>query len=592
MMIRLPLPSLRPPAGGQDCPRGGFLLLCLAFWLILAGPLSALEVRQTIWGFDGHLVPDRFNPVSVLVDNPRPAAFDGQMMLVQTDGLGRGPQYLQRIFLAPHTSRWVQFYVFVGGNYVPHYSVQWGQRSIEQHFEFAESVSFGPPGCVWLRDAASPFAAAGSLKTFPEELFPTTVAATDALSAVVLDHAPHWEPARRDAFLDWLNRGGTLHLLPGTDGKFPAFTEGLEPLNGEDAEMRLGTGRIVRHQMAAREMSEKYLHEHGHPLPVLKPGQSPVVVDLQSLFFQRLSSLTRPTVSWTTIHLLALAYVAVIGPLHYRFRRKLDYRISILAFLAVVALFGTLFAVVGRRGYGESQTVNSVTIAHALGGGRFDTMQWISAFATTGDQYILKHDAPANLYGTGSSDDAGGARIFNGKDGDIELDIPLYSSRTFVHRAVMKGDDTAVTVEQMENAGKARLQTGPGFPKVFAEARLLAGNSFYTLEMHDGVLETRRGPAILWGDYFSPEKLRTAMSDGNFGRDPNPDAHRNLMPLLMARALGAQDVFANSVVETLDPGQPWRLCVLAPAPESFRLRGKGFDRERGWVLYIQDIPQP
>ncbi len=578
MMIRIPLPLVR----------------CLVAWLALATPLAALEVRQTIWGFDGHVVPGRFNPVSVLVDNAHPSAFDGQIMLVQLDGAARGGEYLQPIFLAPHTSRWVQFHVFIG-NHVGHYGIRWG-RGPKEHVDFFDDVISGPPACVWLRDADNPFAAAGALKSFPEELFPTTVAATDALSAVVLDHAPRWEPSRREAFLDWLKRGGTVHLLPAADGRYPAFAEGLEALNAEGGETRLGAGRIVRHQVGAREMSEKYLADQGSQPPVLKPEQSPFVYDLEGLISQRLSSLTRPTVSWTAIHLLALAYVAVIGPLHYRFRRKLDYRVSILAFLGMVTLFGTLFAVVGRRGYGESQTVNSLTIARALGGGRCDTMQWISAFATIGDLYTLTHDAPANLYGTGWNVDAGGGRILNGKDGSIQLDIPLYSSRTFVHRAVMKGADTTVTVEKREGDSQGlryvRLRPGPGFPKDFAEIRLLAGNTFYELVMRNGLLEVSNQPAVTMNDYFSRQKMSSLANFNHFGQQESPDGHRDLIPLLAARALGAPEVFPQTVTETPRANEPWRLCIVAPAPEGFRLRGPGFNHERGWVLYVQDVFQP
>ncbi len=568
----------------------------LLVWLAVAAPLRALEVRQTIWGFDGHVVPGRFNPVSVLVDNPRPAAFDGQLVLGLVDGAGgpRGTEYVQPVFLAPNTTRWVQFQVFVGNN-VGHYAVQWG-RSAKDRSELPGDLSLGAPGCVWLRDTENPFGSAGMLKSFPDELFPTTVIATDGLAAVVLDHVPRWEPARREAFLDWLKRGGTVHVVPGADGKFPVFAEGLEVLNAEGEMARIGTGLVRRHEVGPREMSEKYLLEHGYPPRTLKQTQNPVVYDLEGLFSQRLSSLTRPTVNWSTIHLLALAYVAAIGPLHYRFRRRLDYRVSILAFLGVVAVFGTALAFVGRRGYGESQTVNSLTIARVLGGGRYDCTQWISAFATTGDLYTLTHDAPANFYDTGAIFDAAGCRTLNGKDGRVQMDIPLYSSRTFIHRGVMTGDEVSVTLEKPTGETKGgrgwRLRTGPGFPKEFAEAQLLVDDVFHELVLRNGVLEVSSKPAVPMGTYFSREKLSPLAYQTGFGRDANPDAPRALLPLLMARALGVQDVFLQNIVEPPAPAGRMQLCVVARAPDSFRLRGPGFDRERGWVLYVQDLLQP
>jgi hypothetical protein len=571
------------------------LLRWLAFWLVTAAPLGALEVRETIIGFDGRVVPGRFNPISVLIENQRPSNFEGHLVLAAAEAGGgtRGAEYLQSIFLAPHTSRWVQFHIFVG-NYFSPLTLKWG-RGPQDSYEFLDQVKIGPPACVWLRDTANPFASAGALKSFPEELFPTTVVATEGLDAVVLDHGPRWEPARREAFLDWLRRGGTLHLLPGADGRFPIFAEGLEVLNADATMTRIGAGQVRRHQIAAREVNEKYLATLGYPPRELKQTQNPVIYDLEATLFQRLSSLTRPTVSWTAIHLLALAYIGVIGPLHYRFRRRFDYRVSILAFLGVVAMFGTAFALVGRRGYGESQTVNSLTIAHALGGGRCDATQWISAFATKGDLYTLTHESPSNLYGPGGALDSGGSRALNGRDGRIELDIPLYSARTFVHRGVMMGADPAVTVERWPGADDRldhlRLRTGPSFPADMAEAWIVGHGQQRGLVMKEGVLELS-GNTVALSDYFSREKLSPLAFNHQFARQQNPDAHRMLMPLLAARALGAQEVFQQAVIEAPRPADRLQLCIVAPAPASFHLRGPGFSRERGWVLYVQDVFKP
>lgn len=570
--------------------------LLLAVLSLTAAAAQALEVRETIWGFDGTVVPGRFNPFSVLVDNPHPTAFDGQLVLSPSEGGGRrgGTEYVQPVFLAPRTARWVQFQVFIG-NSVENHILLWGPGAKER-YEFLAEAKLGPPACVWLRDTANPFAPTGALKSFPDELFPTTVAATDALDAVVLDHMPGWEPARRAAFLDWLKRGGTLHLLPAPDGRHPVFTDDLAVLNGVGEVTPLGTGRVVRHQIGAREMSEKFLAEHGYPPRTLKQSQNPMVYDLETLLPQRLSALTRPTVSWTAIHLLALAYVVVIGPLHYRFRRKFDYRWSIVLFLGVVAVFAAAFALVGRRGYGESQTVHSLGIAHSLGGGRHDVTQWISAFAVTGDFYTLTHAAPANLYSTGWAADDGGSRAFNGKDGRIEMDIPLYSSRSFVHRAVMTGSDTSVTVERWRgekgDLRGLRLRPGPGFPKDFTEAQVFVDDSVFALVLRDGIFEVSNQPAGGRSTYFLRDKLSPLIFHDPFIRDREPDAHRKLMPLLAARALGAPDVFQQNLSAPPKPADHLQLCIVAPAPAAFHLRGAGFERERGWVLYVQDVFKP
>lgn len=560
----------------------------LFLWVLFAMPLDALEIRQTIWGFDGRLVPDRFNPVSVLVDNPAPAPFEGALTLAQNGAGLRGTEYVQPIFLAPRTTRWVQFHVFVGtdpGNF----RFRWG-RGGNQGFEVVDELKLGAPACVWLRDSTNAFASTGAIKAFPDELFPTTVAATEGCDSVVLDHVPSWESARREAFLDWLKLGGTVHLLPAADGKPLVFGDGLEPLNAE-GDVRYGIGRVVRHQVNIRDFSERYLADRGFPAVTTRQSQNPSIYDLENTFSQQLSSLTKPNVNWTIIHILAVAYIVTIGPLHYRYRRRLDYRVSILVFLGAVALFGTLFAIVGRRGYGESQVVNSLTIAHSLGGGRYDTTQWISAFATAGDIYTITHDAPANLYSPVGFD-AGGNRSLNGKDGRIELDIPLYSARTFIHRGVMKADDVSVTVETPATGGSAPenilLRTSPGFPTDFVEARLFVGNQYYDLALQDGILKSVRKEGKPVSKYLGSDQL-SRFNSPPFGRDLNPDSHRDLLPVVTARALNLPDTFMHTFVNPPRQPEPWRLCVAVRSPASFSLKSTGFSRERGWTLYVQDI---
>jgi hypothetical protein len=606
-----------------------FLSLWLGLWLLVSGPLRALEIGQTIWGYDGHVVADCFNPVSMLVSNSAGNAFDGTLVLSSSDGAGtRGTEFVQSIFLAPRTSRWVQFYVYTGDG-AGSYEVRWG-RGAHESYEMEGPVKGGPPARVWLRDTENPFAQPGSLKSFPDQLFPTVASAAEGLDAVVLDHVPRWEPARREAFLDWLKLGGTVHVLPDATGHSPIFGEGLELLDTRDDVSNVGLGRVVHHAITPREMSEQYLLEHGYSPRTMATAKSPAIYNLDSVVFRNLSAITKPHVSWWLVNLLVVAYVVVIGPVHNYYRRRLDYRVSILVFLGCVAVFGLALGITGRRGYHESQTINSLTIAHALGGGRVDVTQWISAFATTGDRYTLTHRAPSNLYSTGGGGESGGGIIFNGRDGHIQLDIPLYSARAFLHRAITTGDDTSVTVEKWDeaagsrgtaapahivgmkvagqtgtakkpaagdtNAGASvlntlRLKTGPGFPPHAAEIYAVYGDHIYNLVQRNGGLELNGAPETL-ATRFSREKLNPwmytnfAMSNSN-----ETDTPLRMMPLILARATKAPDIFANTL-STPDHHADLQLLVVAPMPASFQLQGPGFTRESGWVLYVQDVFKP
>ena len=274
--------------------------MLIALMALFSVPVHALQVEQTLWGFDGHVVPDRFNPLSVLVSNPGNLAFDGMLTLSPEVGAPgpHGASYVQPIFLAPHTSRWVQFYVHTGGA-AGRYGLSWG-RGTNDSYDLEERASNGPPACVWLRDLENPFTAGGSLKSFPDQLFPTTVSATDGLDAVILDYAPRWEPARREAFLDWVRRGGTVHLLPGVKGDFPAFTETLAVLNGDGETTRVGAGQVVRHRVARSELTERTLTGRGFPPRELKQPQNPAIYNLEETLYQRRFSTSCSSARWRT----------------------------------------------------------------------------------------------------------------------------------------------------------------------------------------------------------------------------------------------------------------------------------------------------
>lgn len=592
-----------------------FLRVFLALVLLGAVRAEALEVRQVLWGFDGRVVPGRFNHVSVLVANPGNGTFDGPMTFAATLGFGgtRGAAYVQPVFVGPQGTRWVQFDVFIGSG-SEEFSLIWGPGAKERE-TFDRQLPTGPPACVWLVDVGDAFARPGAFKAFPDQLFPTTVAATDALDAVILDYVPRWEPARRDAFLDWLRRGGTVHLVHGAGGELPVFTETLAVLNGDGETTRVGAGQVVRHRMARAELRPETLTARGFPPREVQKPQDAVIHNFEDTLYQRLSSLTRPKVKWWLLNVLTFLYIAVIGPVAWRTARRMDYRWAIGGFLGVVAAFGLAFGIVGRRGYGESQTVHSLSIARSLGGGRWDVTQWLSAFATSSGQYTLTHTAEANLYATASSDESARGQILNGKGGRFLADIPLYSSRSFTHRGVMQGDDLGVVVEKWRDGqittissdpsapeppggllqtSKLRLKPGPQFPQDAFSVAVVRGDRIYTLRQLDGGWETTDSGETI-AAIFSREKLQPlSYGFNNYGSEDTTSPAtrtREMVPLLQARALGSHAINTQFPERPLAPNQ-LRLLVAAPAPAGFHMQGQGFGHENGVVLYVQDISQP
>ena len=595
----------------------GFLLIVLTLMAGLsAGRAASLEIKETRWGFDGRVLPGRFNILSVLVANPRPTAFEGEIALIETRGGESrvGAPYAQAVYLAPNTARYVQFHPLVTQDNA--WRLRWGNREGETYE--LDAPAQGAPACVLLIEPDGAFTRSAPLKTFPDDLFPTTAAATEALDALVLDHVPRWEAARREAFLDWLRRGGTVHLARGAKGEHARFSEDLAVLNTAASTTPIGSGRVVRHEVTPAEMPEKYLADRGFPARELKRSQNPALYNFDATVLQRLAAMTQPEIAWWMIYLLSASYIFVVGPGHYFWGRTLDYRVSIAVFLGIVALYAAAFVVAGRRGADERQSVHSIATAHALGGGRFDVTQWISAFVTRGDNYRLTHEAPANLYSTAPQFESVNGKIRSGREGALMVNMPLYSSRPFMHRAVMSGDDTSMLVVEwktrLSDDSKLRpsnpdssttvyklygelealtLEPGSKFPKSVKNIWVRHREHFYALEPKGQLWHLSSGAAQPLNEFFSREQFQEIQ---NF----NYDRHRRSLALdagwfaktsraLVAHSLGGVEGFQQFIRSSPPPDTQLQLFIFARAPESFALKGATFSEQNAWVLYRQDV---
>ena len=574
------------------------------FALIAAGSAHAIEIREKRWGFDGRVRAGRFNVLSVLVANPEARVFDGEFVLEDRRGMEKsvGAPVVQPVYLAAGTRRWVQFHVFInepGGDW----NLRWGKGARDN--EKIDGAQAGAPARVLLIDPESAFATTGGLRAFPDDLFPTTVAATDALDAVALDHVPRWEAARREAFLDWLRRGGTVHLLHGADGQFPQFPEALAMLNGE----RVGAGRVVRHDAVRAAMNDQFLADHGFPAPVLRTNAKVLIYNLEAQLLQKLAALTKPKIAWWMIYVLTAGYVAVVGPLHYRWSKRLPWLRSIALLLAVVAGFGGAFAFAGRRGSNETQQIRALAIAHSLGDGRHDVTQWISAFATRGDTYKLTHASPSNLYSTATEFDSVNGVIVNGREGRFEVDIPLFSTRPFVHRGVLQGDRTEVAVvdwQTKENGSleKLVLKSSADFSKKVEHAWLRHRNEFYVMERSGEGWALGKNAGVSAAEFFPDDYFQKIMrNSGQYGNTiiigggdgeekQTDDSLRDAGKLLIARALGTVEGLQHLVTSAPPPADQVQLFLYAPLPDGFRVQDPRFGSQKGFVLYVQDVFKP
>ena len=576
-------------------------LAALLFFLI-AQAHAALQVSPPLWGFDGKVLNESFNVLSIEVANPGGKPFDGELVLKE-ESHSSAP-YRQHIYLSPGSARWVQFHPYVG-SFSPEWSLSW-DGSDRGSVDLGQPVS-GPPATVLLADPSSPASRTARMRIFPDNLFPTTVSATDGLYALVLDHQPRWDAQRREAFLDWVNRGGIVHLIPGVDGALPQFTENLAPLNISGQRGSIGAGWVAKHQTPRTEIDEKSLKNAGFASPEIKEEGEGSIYDMDGFLFRKLAAVTKPDIAWGLIYLLTAVYVLLIGPVFYLLRKR-DYRLLLGGFIATVAIFAYVFTAVGRRGYGEKQIYHSLSIARSLGAGRYDVREWVHAFATTGDLYRFQHAEGSQLYAALSEGETVRGDIAAGKESSFTADIPLFSSRPFLHRGVEKTDDPGLTVTQWEDTpagpGKnaaipasLRITTEAGFRKRAFAAIVSRRGHYSEMQLNADGFELKKSNTILSGAEFFGQHQFQHYGNNWYGNEYGDKSDierilRTLHPVFISRVNGGGPYFKKRISSPPPEDDRVRLFIYAEAPPEFAMKSDRFQPGTQLVLYVHDIFKP
>jgi hypothetical protein len=578
------------------------LLILLA---VALGARAELVVRNPLAGFGGTFVPERFNIVSVEVQNTGGKPWEGSISLFGGDYGGGGVPYEQSLFLSPGASRWVQFYPFITG--YQRWQISWqdtsGRGDSMRLMRDDDSIKNAGPVTAIFTAPDSPRSDQSRLRPFLENLFPPAVTGTEGLHAAVLDHVPRWDAPRRQAFRDWVYRGGLVHLLKGLDGNYPEFSEELAPLNISGERGFFGAGRIIRHDLTRTTVSEKSLESDPQLLTDGGGNESDPSGTISSL----LADITKPNIPWPLIYFLTVVYVVLIGPVFYM-QRKRDYRMMLAAFAITVALFAWLFTVVGRRGYGEKQLIHSLAIAESLGGNRHTVTQWNYAFATSSGRYRFQYPGSGNAYHALSRSGTVRASVRNGADAAMEADIPLFSGRSFTHGGVLVGDDTSVEIKKWvtDESAKDRLATfiikpNANFPSSIHSMELVYQKRVYNMSLHDGEW-VADGPMIskeldawfsgreshYYGGYYGQSGVSAELT----GQARIDTLLHPIRPLLMAQLTGAKALMRQRIAYPMPDKDSAQLFIYAHTPASLAVPAKDFAFGGGYVLYSQTLRKP
>lgn len=610
-------------------------MCCLPTVAVAQSDKSRIQIRETIWAFNGKIQPGQFNPLSILIDNGTSDAIDGQFLLQKSSGLisAAGTVYQQTAFIGPTGRRWIQFYPYVPEDF----QTKWQLRLLDNQtgkmirLGQIQQSSAAPPNlkktraselvqAIVLLPRDSGAKVPSNLKRYPEEIFPPYVTATAALHSVFLDHSPDWEEPRQKAFMDWVRLGGNVHILKASNGQYPKFADLLTNLDQPLTRFNVGLGRVHKRDVRLRDLSESAAEKAirngitfdrrlqvgltSEELEDIEDQQelinsSPTSLDMH--MFQQMQERTQPEHNWLLIFFLAIVYILLIFPGCYLLskNRQLHFLTTYAAVAGLSLVFSLIFLFIGQRGYGESTWLQTLAVAKVADNGDLAVQQWNTLFVTGGDQYqILAADSQA-LLTAGVTGDNTVARVVPGKAASTSVRIPPYSAQSLNSARYLKGDPWNLTIieqqAQAEQLIRLTIQTDDSFLPVDNRNRFYAvsGNHIYTLKY-----DASNKRLNLFGSRRSVSDFCRVTSDFRFmgwgQRNQQIDPAKKdeiyldeTAPSMVHRSLLTDHVTAPSYLFV--PPDRIRLLALALLPKELDLQVSAEARHTGWILYTRDL---
>jgi hypothetical protein len=393
--------------------------------------------------------------------------------------------------------------------------------------------------------------------------------------------------------MDWLYRGGIVHLSQGPARETPSFPQGLGALNNPLPRFRVGAGTVIRHNSRAVDITEKDLVQSG--FAPLKPpeahtgGWGMFSLDTQAL--QRIGAIVRPDHNWGLIYLVALCYIVLVVPVNYRLGKKSKgYWRPLLFFLAMVVGCTLILGHIGRRGHGETTAMYTVGYARHLGDEFYDVTQWINAFVTKGDTYTVTHAGDYSLYITGQDEEMVSGVSRAGKEGSLTVDIPVFSRRPFIHRARMQGPQAAVTIhewrkEEDSNEFQFKASLGDMGPKGIKWAVVCHDNHRYDMKVNaDGTLSLDGEGSNITSLQEEPQQLIGGYGHYYGSKQSWGDIVDNLQKVQIHRVFGTShfEKQRRSRGRSKDSAE---LFVLAESADGFACTAESFGSETSATLY-------
>ncbi len=550
--------------------------------------LFGLALEEWKWGFDGTIVEHRINPFSAMISNPMPAAFDGMVTLQRISFMGRpvGAPLIKKVFLGPYGTKLIQFYPYIR-NSDEEWQISWG-RGAKQQARVNTPSAKGRAVVYLTADTPLLTQRRIRLSSFPENLFPPFVSATDGLLAVVIDKIPEFTPLQRQAFRDWLFGGGKVHIVA-TDGKTPDFGSDYSYLNILGNRADVGSGEVILHF----ETSTISLSTLGAPQKITSEEDNIYIQDSEDSYFRKLRSQLKTNHNWVLIFLISILYGLLVTVVNFIIGRRSKTALKpILFFVTTVLIFSFLLAWCGRRGYGEKTHILALSYAKELEPGHFDVAQWMDVFVTTGDYYKISHKDKNSIYSDCQTENTLNAEIYNGRDGAFFVDIPLFSSMQLFHRMVadtkqpLKVDVAYRTNGDMTNIS---INLGDKFPKSILKVIAIFNGKIYKLKM-----------AGAWNKYsnkFTEDSVETVSkyirdwsSDGGFygfysSNDNQEEVFESMIAPLIIRSRGGDQSIEDYYPTASADDNKVDIFILTATPQEFKTNSDVIKEEDGFTLF-------
>ncbi|MCM8526254.1 MAG: hypothetical protein NE327_07030 [Lentisphaeraceae bacterium] len=522
-------------------------------YLLLSFQLFGLEVGKIQWGFNNKVKKQTFNFVTFEIINDSGKIYDSYIIL-EPEAIGVQTSAHKKLFLNPGQRKIVQFSCYIEHN-ADTWKVMWegGQSSIGKAPESTGSF-------VYLSQGSTSMRLRKGISLMQDSLFPATVTLTDDLDGVALDHNPDWSPKQREAFMDWVKKGGAVYILNNRSGAQPKFTSIMSDLNNPESNFYVGNGRVEREKVSISSFEKPYFG----PAERFNEYEANA-----NEYFQALQYLVKTDHNWSLIYFLIFVYLIVIGPVNYLIgKRTRDWKVPNLFFLIAVVGFSILFSIIGRRGYGEQTKLTSVSMADVVEGDQYDVQQWTNIFVTSGDLYNLTHNGSPNQYYSFS--EIGKKTVIDTDTGTFTADIPLFSSRRMIHRAKLQGPTINAEIVPGKGVNTTAVKiTAPvlSIDKVWIVQN---GNVFRTSK-NSGIYEESGAIETYYGNNYYSDYT---------------DAYEEIEKMLTSRLQLSRKTLFNSYTDTKLNKNIIYAVVRAKTPENFHFSdGNIPGKESGWTYF-------